>query len=104
MEVLCLCEQASTVSLHFFLLELAISDLIWMSSALMSGCVGSIVRSESRCRMSCLVESGRFGIQFGIWPCGMLRLDARRRIRRNWISPALQEEGCSVILEYESLK
>ena len=31
----------------------------------------------------------------GTWPLGTWCLSAVRRIRRNWISPALQEEGSS---------
>ena len=34
-------------------------------------------------------------MKWGMWPLGTWCLSAVRRIRRNWTSPALQEEGSS---------
>ena len=91
----CLCEHASTVCIHFFRLESDMSCVMCWSRTRMWGCVGSVERSTSRSWISLLVESGRSGMGLGMWPWGMKCLAAVRRIRRNWDSPVLQEEGCS---------
>ena len=93
--VLSLCEHDSTVSIHVFLFVLDMSLEICRSSVCMLGWVGWEDRRASRSSISRLVESGRLGMKFGMCPLGMWCLAADWRIRRNWTSPELQEEGSS---------
>ena len=94
-EVLCLCEQLSTVCVHVLRLDVSMSCVMCWSRVLMRGLVGSVERRRSRSRMSCLVLSVRFGMKSGLKPVGINLLDAVWRIFRSWGSPELAEEGAS---------
>ena len=96
---LCLCEHDSTVLIHVCLLEVWMSCVICASSVLMRVSVGSSRRRESRSSMSRLVES----VRLGMWPRGMCLWAAASRTRRKVFSPALQEEGSSMLEKLSSV-